>query len=313
MDRSQEQQRRVFRPSRRRPLPANPRSPRYWPLHAAAALAWLPARLPASLRRILGLALGRLLLRLSPRRRHIVDRNLAVCFPQQSRSEREALLRSVFDSAGLGFTETLTAWFGAPDQARVTFEGLELLRDARARGGVLLVGAHFATMELAGALLSKQVPMDVIYRGNRNAGTDHILWKARRRHYDAVMERTETRRILRRLRGGAIVWYAADQDYGARHSQFESFFGMPAATINAAERLVTASGAQTLAVSHFRCDGGQRWHLRIRPVEPHPAAINRWLEEEIRTAPEQYLWLHRRFKTRPPGAPSVYDAERPAG
>ncbi len=118
-----------------------------------------------------------------------------------------------------------------------------------------------------------------------------------------MIERSDLRRVLGVLRAGGAVWYAADQDYGARHSRFLPFLGVPAATITVAERLRRRSGAALLGAASFHRDG--REHIVIEPLADM-ADYNRWLSALVAAAPEQYLWLHRRFKTRPPGAPAIY-------
>lgn len=255
---------------------------------------------------MLARAIGRLAHRLAVRRRAVVAANLALCFPDMGVAVRRRIERESFEWAAIGVVDTARAWLG--DIRRAAAEshiaGLETLHEAQARGrGVILLGAHFTNMELAGAVLARRVPFAVMYRSYQNAAIDHLAWRGRHRHFSAVIERSDLRRVLGLLRSGGVVWYAADQDYGPRHSRFEPFLGVPAATISVAERLQRRTGAALLGAASYWRDG----HIEI-VIEPLAGmgAYNRWLSGLVAAAPAQYLWLHRRFKTRPPGSPAIY-------
>jgi len=235
-----------------------------------------------------------------------VATNLALCFPGLAREARRGIERASFEWAAQGLCDTARAWLG--DIATVAedthIDGLEALRRARAGGsGVILLGAHFTNMELAGAVLARREPFAVMYRSYQNAAIDYLAWRGRHRHFSEVIERTDLRRVIGLLRSGGVVWYAADQDYGPRHSRFEPFLGVPAATITVAERLQRRTGATLLGAASYWHDG----HIAI-VIEPlaDMGAYNRWLSDLVTAAPAQYLWLHRRFKTRPPGSPAIY-------
>ena len=294
-------------------------APRHWTTWVAAGFAWCACRLPATCRAAIGRALGGLAWRLGGRRRRIAEANIDLCFPELSARERAGLVRRNFLASGVGLMETIQAWLGRVDAVadRLTCHGLDILLDARAEGrGVLLAGAHFLTLDFTGALLATRVPFDVVYRGHRNPVIDWLMVRGRERHFGAVIERSDPRRAARRLREGRVVWYAADQDYGRRHSVFAPLFGEPAATVVATARLARMSGAPVVFYSHFRDEEAGTWSVRFRRVEDFPsgddaadaARLNRMLEAEIRRHPEQYLWMHRRFKTRPDGLESPYGA-----
>jgi KDO2-lipid IV(A) lauroyltransferase len=279
---------------------------------------WLLARLPFPAQRGLGRWLGNLARRLGGRRRRIAATNLALCFPERNAAEREILLRAHFRAAGISVLETAVAWFRDPrDYAdRLDVEGLDHLRAALADDrGLILAGCHFVTLEICGALLSTVADIDVMYRPNRNPVLDRIQRSGRQRRYGAVIDRSDLRTAVRRLRAGRALWYATDQDYGPRHSVFVPFFGTPAATLTATSRLARMTGAQVLRVDHWRNDARMRWTLRFSaPLPdfpgPDPVADARRLsnavEDAVREHPAQYLWLHRRFKTRPAGRSGPY-------
>ena len=278
---------------------------------------WCVARLPIRMQFGLGRAIGALAYRFARQRLHVARVNIALCFPELDEADRDALVRRIFASTGVGAIETTVAWFGNLERYRGRFsiEGLDVLTAAQRRGrGVVLVGAHFTTFELAGALLAEAAPFGVIYRRNKNPVIDAFMLRGRRRRYDAVVERSQVRTVLERLKHGHTIWYAADQDYGRKVSVFAPFFGVSAATITATARFAQFNNSAVIFVSHFRDPIARTWSLRLREIERYPTGVDREdavrintvIEGEIRRHPDQYLWLHRRFKTRPPGEPRPY-------
>lgn len=280
------------------------------------ALARAVTALPVDVALRIGGVLGAVGYRIARRRRHIAETNIALCFPELEPPARAALVRRTFRATGIALIETAMTWLRpvVPLRPRAHFCGLELLRAGDGRG-VLLIGAHFSTLDLAGALLALEAPVDAIYRPHANPLLQQLMADARTRAMGGAIERSDTRTIVRRLRAGRTVWYAADQDFGRRHSVFAPFFGVPAATITAGGRLARAGNARVLFLSHFRTEEPFAWHIRIQPCpDGYPsgddvadaAALNRLIEHEIRRDPAQYLWLHRRFKTRPEGEARPY-------
>jgi KDO2-lipid IV(A) lauroyltransferase len=298
--------------------------PRFWPLWLGLALLWLLVQLPYRVLLVLGRALGALLYRLAGSRRTIAARNLELCFAQLSAAERERLLRENFASTGIAFFEMAMSWWWP--QARLArlahIEGLEHLQQARAQGqGVILMAIHFTTLEIGAALLGQVHTIDGMYREHKNPLFDFIQRRGRERHnLDATaIEREDVRAMLRVLRGGRAIWYAPDQDYGAKQSLFVPLFGIPAATVTATSKFARLGRARLLPFTQQRLDGGRGYRLTIHPpLAGFPAhseeadcrLINQWIEQTIGACPEQYLWTHRRFKTRPPGAAKLYRKHR---
>ena len=205
--------------------------PRYWPiwifLWLARGIAWLPY----SWQIRIGAGIGHLSYFLARRRRGICEVNLRLCFPELDSGERKRLVRRTFVSNGIGLLEVAISWFRDPEdfRSRASIEGLEHLREAVAKGrGVLLVAAHFTTLEIGGFLLSLFHPMAVTYRAHENPLFDAMMFNCRRRHYPRVVERRDVRGMLRCLHDGLVVWYAPDQDYGPRRAVFAPFFGVKA-------------------------------------------------------------------------------------
>jgi len=293
-------------------------APRYWPtwlgLGALRALAMLPFAWQVRI----GAALGHLALCFSSHRVHVTRVNLDLCFPELDAAQRHALLIKHFESLGIGMLETALSWWSAPGRLRrlTQIEGLEHLHAALAHGkGVILLSAHFTTLEIGGRLLAQHAPFHVMYREHKNALFEAVMKQARERHYEKAIERSDIRGMLRSLKANQPVWYAPDQNYGREHSTFVPFFGIPASTITATSRLARMSGAAVVPFFQERVEGGMGYRLRLQPalenfpsddIEEDTRRVNAVIEAEIRRVPDQYLWTHRRFKTRPPGEADVY-------
>ena len=242
-----------------------------------------------------------------------------MCFPQMTRAERRRQLWRHFQSLGIALVEMGAAW-ALPDQRLpklVAVQGLEHLKTARAAGnGALLLSAHFLSMEMGLRLLGAIQPNGAgVYRPNNNPLLDRLMQKGRAAYHGTMIARSDIRGIVRALKSNQLVWYPPDQDHGARHSVFASFFGHPAATITATARLARMSGSPVIPVYPFRRPGTEGYEVVIlSPLEDFPSgdhvrdalASNRILEAQIREHIDQYLWVHRRFKTRPPGAADPY-------
>lgn len=297
-------------------LPPPPLSPRHWPTWAGIGLLWLLARLPWPLQRVIGRGLGGLLRVLARSRRRAAARNLQVCFPELDAAARERLLREHFAALGVGIFEFARAWWGsiAPMRRTVRIEGLEHLQAARAGGrGVLLVSGHFTTLELCGRLLCDHVPLAGMYRLHDAPAMEWAVKRGRLRYASAMFTKDELRASVRHLKQGGLLWYAPDQDMQGKDTVFAPFFGIPASTITATHQLARLTGAAVVPFFHRR-EGG-RYVLRIAPAladfpsdDPvaDTARVNAAIEAMAREAPAQYLWVHRRFKRRPPGATPVY-------
>ncbi len=291
--------------------------PRYWTTWLGFSTAWLITRLPYRLQLHIGSVIGRIGYRLANRRRHIVDVNLSLCFPALSLIERDDLVRKVFQSSGISIVETANAWLRDPLDFRplVSITGLHHLESAVNEGkGVILLGMHFSTLDLCGAVLSTYVEFDVMYRRNKNRLLDLIMKKGRQKNFPKAINRNDIRGILNSLKQGHAVWYGADQDYGRRHSVFAPFFGVPAASITATGRFAAMTQSRLILFTHFRNEGGSYRIELSAPIEDFPTGdevadagfINQLVEQAVLKQPDQYWWLHRRFKTRPEGESRPY-------
>lgn len=294
--------------------------PRYWLLWLGLGLLWLLVQLPYAWLLQLGRWLGVLMFRLAGSRRKIARRNLELCFPELSEAQREHLLKENFASTGIAFFEMAMSWWWPRQRlARLAhIEGLEHLQEAQAQGrGVILMAFHFTTLEIGAALLGQRQTIDGMYREHDNPVFDYVQRRGRERHNaDATaIEREDIRAMLKVLRAGRAIWYAPDQDYGRKQSIFVPLFGIPAATVTATTKFARLGKALVVPFTQTRLADGSGYRLVIHPpLEDFPGEseeadclrINRLVEQAIRQQPEQYLWAHRRFKTRPEGEPSLY-------
>ena len=296
-------------------------APRYWPAWLAMALLWCLSRLPYRWAVFVGRRLGDLTMLFAGYRRNIVRTNLELCFPERSADELKRLERENFRFTGQGIAEAAMAWWGNSERLRplARIQGVEHLQGLLDQGrGAILVGAHMTCMELAGRMLASAIPFSVVYREHKNPVMERFMQQGRR-PFESAISRRETMRLVRRLKGGRIVWYPPDQDFGRHHSVFAPLFGIPAATITVPARLATKPGAAVVPVSYWAREDGGGYDIRIHPpLENYPsgddetdaARLNAFFEEEIRRHPAQYYWVHRRFKTRPPGEPRFYPKRR---
>ena len=181
--------------------------------------------------------------------------------------------------------------------------------------GVIIVGAHFAALDVASPVLCRSGLVDCMYRANRNPVWEWLQVTGRKNFFGRVIEREEMKKTIRCLKEGRAIWYGADQDYGAKHSIFAPFYNIDAATIIATSRLSKVNGSPVIFLRQYRNVQAKRWEVHFSPIlENFPSGddyldaiqINRLIEDGINVDPSQYLWMHRRFKTRPIGQDSVY-------
>jgi lipid A biosynthesis lauroyl (or palmitoleoyl) acyltransferase len=269
------------------------------------------ARLPWPLQRMLGRAIGALLRLLLPGRRRVAERNLELCFPELGATEREALLREHFAALGTSLFEFGRAWWGsvAPMRRGLVVEGLEHIEAARAAGrGVIVVSGHFTTLEICGRLMCDHVPLAGMYRPHAEPAMEWAVRRGRARYAAAMFPKQDVRGAVRHLRQGGLLWYAPDQDPSRGDAVYVPFFGRPAHSLTSTHTLARLSGAAVVLFQHVRRpDGGYTLGLRPLPDFPgtDPAAdtarVIAGIEEMVRAAPAQYLWIHRRFKRQPDG------------
>lgn len=286
--------------------------PRHIILRFSYGLLKLCAKLPLRIQLSLGRGIAFIMWPLLGQRMHVARTNLKLCFPELDEAKREALLRRHVDALGMGVFDAVASWFSADAllSKQYSIEGAEHLDAALAAGkGVLLLGAHFTTQEMGVRMLSFHHQVHCVYRRHSDPVQEVMVLQARLRHFADMIPSDDMRKALKYLRQGKIVWYTPDQDfgeYGMEHSVFLPFFGVDAATVTVPGRLAQSTGA-ALVPFFFRREVDGRYLLRILPpldeFADDPTAVarvfNELLEQEVKEAPEQYLWVHQRFKTRP--------------
>ena len=294
-----------------------------WLRYAIAWLAYACLRglvlLPFSWQLAIGKGLGRTAWALLPARRHVADRNLAVCFPDMLDAERHALVREHFDALGASIVEMAMGWFGDEDRVRalIDTEGAEYLAAALARGkGVILFSAHFTTFEFFWPTLAPLcTKLCGMYKWQRNPVMNKVMNAGRGRHFGELFAKDNVRAMLRSLRRNAVVWYATDQSFTGKGSALIPFFNEPAMTNTAITRIAKASGATVLPYFCRRKPDDSGYVMSIgAPMDAFPSddeiadlsRFNHLLEAYIRTCPAQYWWIHQRFKGRPAPYPDIY-------
>lgn len=295
--------------------------PRFWPLWLGLGALWLIVQLPYGALLKLGRWLGLGMYRVAAERRRVAARNLELCFPNMPSGERKRLLKENFASTGIAFFEMAMSWWWP--KARLAklahIEGLEHLQAAQRDGeGAILMALHFTTLEIGAALLGQRHTIDGMYREHRNPLFDYVQRQGRERHNldSLAVEREDVRGMIKLLRKGRAIWYAPDQDYGAKQSIFVPLFGIEAATVTATTHFARLGKARVIPFTQRRLEDGSGYRLVLHPpLQGFPGEseaadalrINQWVEQAVTECPEQYLWAHRRFKSRPVGTPKLYE------
>lgn len=278
-------------------------------------------RLPLDWQLAVGKRLGALSRVVHRSRRAIVDRNLEICFPELSAPAREALAKAHFAAMGASIVEMAMGWFGPIEtiRRRVRFVGAEHLAAARARGrGVILYSGHYTSTEFSLPVVQPLCGRFCgMYKAARNPVMNEIMLKGRLRSVDRMFADDGVRDMFRELAANSVVWYASDQSYSRKGSALLPFFGEPAMTNTSISRLARISGAVVLPYFCRRL-GDANYEVAFgAPLENFPtddpthdtSRLVAKIEDFVRTCPEQYLWVHRRFKGRPPPYTDPYSEE----
>jgi KDO2-lipid IV(A) lauroyltransferase len=294
--------------------------PWHWPAWLAVGLLRLLALLPFRWQWALGRALGELGFRVAGARREVARVNLRLCLPERSEAEREALLREHFGWIGVAAVCQGLSWAAPVHRLRriVRIRGRELIdRRIAQRRPVIVLVPHFVGLELGGTAFTAMVhPGMYMYQRIRNPVIDRVVKRARTRFGSIPVERKDDlRALIRELRRGTPFFYLPDQDPGRHRGVFAPFCGIAAATVPTLGRIARLAGAIVVPTfARFLPDGKGLELIFDPPLEGFPsgdaeadaARMNQIIEARIHTMPAQYFWVHRRFKTRPPGEPPIY-------
>jgi KDO2-lipid IV(A) lauroyltransferase len=281
-------------------------------------LLWLLHFLPLALLAPIGRGIGLLAYLLVGKRRRIARTNLRLCFPELSEGARERLLRAHLQCFGRALVEAGVGWWGSPERLRrvVRIEGQEHVARLRGERFIGFV-PHFVGIELEGLRMALDYRGVAVYVRQKDAFVDAFLKRKRERFPGTrmVLRQEGVKAILRALQGGQALQLSPDMDLGAKDAVFVPFFGVQAATVTVLSRMARLLKVRIVPLVVRQLPGGRGYVARFYPAwEDYPGAsveddthrMNAFLEARIREMPEQYLWTHRRFKTRPPGERSVY-------
>ncbi|URJ24915.1 LpxL/LpxP family Kdo(2)-lipid IV(A) lauroyl/palmitoleoyl acyltransferase [Candidatus Blochmannia ocreatus (nom. nud.)] len=294
--------------------------PKFWLIWIGIGILYVIVSLPYSVIYYLGIRLGRMTKYFLLHRMHIIKRNLDLCFPNLSTKEKKDLFNKNCESIGMGVLETGMAWFWSEHRIKRWFKikGLKNITQARKnKTGILLIGIHFLTLELGARILGTLNPGIGVYRPNDNPLLDWIQTKGRLRSNKKMLICTNVTGMIKALKNGEIVWYAPDHDYGRKNSVFVPLFAVPKAASTIGTYILTKIAKPALIpFIARRLPNSFGYELIIFPNKKNEVPlntstdmikyINKIIEQIILLAPDQYMWLHRRFKTRPPGEPYLY-------
>ena len=281
-------------------------------------LLWLAHFLPLRLLAAIGDVLGAVLFWLIPERRRVTRVNLERCFPQMAPAERERLARAHFRAFCRGFVDRAVLWWGSRERIMrmVRIEGLEHLRSLGGAPAILFV-PHFAGIDAGLMRLVCEVRVAGMYANPKEAQLGEWLRRGRGRfgNLQQFSRQEGVRAALPWIRKGWPFYYLPDQDYGRRGALFVPFFGVPAATMPGLSRIARIAGAKVLPCVSRMLPGGEGYVVTIEPpwdnfptrdLAVDTRRMNEYIERRVLEMPEQYLWMHKRFKTRPEGEARFY-------
>ena len=286
----------------------------------AVGLLWLLHWLPLPVLSRCGNALGSLSFQIGRRRRHIVLVNLRLCFPELSEEQRQQLARAHFRVLGRSMLERSLLWWASTERLSrlITVVGDDHLRTLVEAGQpVLMLTPHFVGLDAGGAAIAMRFDCASIYAVQSNRVFDRLLLRGRQRFGDQLLlsRQEPVRSSVRAMKAGRPLYYLPDMDFGRRDSIFVPFFGVQTATVPGLSRLARLAGATVVPcltrilpdAAGYLVTVGEPWQdFPSRDVEADTTRMNAWIEEAIRSMPEQYYWVHRRFKTRPEGESRPY-------
>jgi KDO2-lipid IV(A) lauroyltransferase len=298
--------------------PADYLAPRYWPMWLLFSLMRLISMLPLAWSQATGAFIGLMIYRLVPSRRRVARINIRQAYPDFSEQQVRALNIASFRSLGISVFEIALAWWSNRDYMRsiCQIEGKEHLDKALSNGkGVILLTGHFTTLEIGAMLIGLYTKLNGVYKKAHNPMFNAFMTHYRSTYGEELIENRNVRAMIRGLRKGRATWFAPDQDFAEQDIVFTPFLGGMASTLTATARLSEMTGAAVVPFYPVRLEKGKGYKLVIMPtLEDFPsndiaedsARINQAIEQMVYANPEQYGWVHKRFKTRPPGEPAIY-------
>ncbi|MCH7306063.1 lauroyl acyltransferase [Acinetobacter sp. NIPH 1869] len=291
--------------------------PKYWGIWMALILLMMFAILPWAIQWRLANNLSAVAWKALKSRRKTTIRNLELCFPEKSKQEIQADAKQVFFNMMLGLFEALNAWYSPRwFQKRMHIHGLEHLKNAK-ENGVLLLGTHTTLLDAGGYICGRFFELDVVYRPQNNPLLDMLISRCRAAIYQNQISKDDMKGLISSLKHGHAIWYSPDQDFGLKQGVMAPFFNIQAATVTAHRRLIKITKAAAIPLFFYRTGDirNPQYHILLEPaLQNFPSdcevedatRVNLVIENQIKMYPTQYMWFHRRFKTRPKGEKSLY-------
>lgn len=265
---------------------------------------------------LIGKVIGRFLYPFMHKLRSTAYSNISHCFPDKKQTQVNLLVKRHFEAIGVSFFETANAYYGSDHKISklLTISNEQLFNDAlKEEGGIILLCSHFMPLMLGSRALLLSHTIANIYRPQNNKLFDRIMVKGYKKNGAVMIKSTDTRSIIKAINNSLPIWYAPDQDLGKNNSVFAPFFGIQTATASATSRLAKNNNTRVIPYSFVRTKNGYSMSFE-KPISNYPSndpvqdatVVNKILEKQIKKSPEQYLWVHRRFKTRPNDEKNFY-------
>ena len=266
---------------------------------------------------IAGKAIGRMMHPFMHKLRSTAYSNISHCFPEKKQPQVDRLVKRHFEAIGVSFFETANAYYGSDNKIKklLTIQNEHFFKDAlKEEGGIILLCSHFLPLMLGSRALLIKHTIANIYRPQNNTLFDSTMVKGYKKNGAVMIKSTDTRSIIKAINNSLPIWYAPDQDLGKNNSVFAPFFGIQTATASATARLAKNNNTRVIPYSFIRTSNGYLMSFE-KPISNYPSndpihdatVINQILEKQINRSPEQYLWIHRRFKTRPNDEKNFYE------
>jgi lipid A biosynthesis lauroyl/palmitoleoyl acyltransferase len=290
--------------------------PKFFPTWILILLMRIGVFIPFSAQVIIGRTIGKVMYPFMSKLRSTAYSNISHCFPEKKQSQVNALVKSHFEAIGISLFETANAYYASDKKIikLLTTKNEHFFKDAlKQEGGIILLCAHFMPLMLGSRALLINHTIANIYRPQNNKLFDQAMVKGYKNHGAVMIKSTDTRSIVKAINNSLPIWYAPDQDLGEKNSVFALLFGIPTATASATARLAKNNNTRVIPYSFIRTKKGYEMSFE-EPLQNFPSnnpvddatTTNMILEKQIKKTPEQYLWIHRRFKTRPEGAKNFY-------
>jgi len=290
--------------------------PKFFPTWILILLMRIGVFIPFSAQVIIGKAIGKAIYPLMSKLRSTAYSNISHCFPEKKQVQVNTLVKHHFEAIGVSLFETANAYYASDQKINklLTIKNEHYFFDAmKQEGGIIILCAHFMPLMLGSRALLLNHKIANIYRPQNNKLFDHIMVQSYKKNGAVMIKSTDTRSIIKAINNSLPIWYAPDQDLGKNNSVFAPLFGIQTATASATARLAKNNKTRVIPYSFIRTSKGYEMSFE-KPLKNFPSndpivdatTINKILEKQINIATEQYLWIHRRFKTRPEGEENFY-------